>query len=101
MGTEEGLRKVADDIMDELVRELEAEVSELREQIPRWIPVSEQLPDDNVNVIAFLPGGREPGGVREMGREGESWYDGDGYTELTPTHWMPLPAPPTDVAEQT
>jgi len=62
---------------------------------PRWIPVTERLPEDRVEVLVssgmFAP-------LIEV-----AFYDGlfysawDGETEIAAvTHWMPLPEPPKE-----
>ena len=67
---------------------------------PDWIPVSERLPangqavllydpcvpdDDSIALVVF-----SEGEWRSPSEEGRPMYD------YEPTHWMPLPAPPTD-----
>jgi hypothetical protein len=67
----------------------------------KWISVGERLPQDGTSVLGWRPGdpvfecqwhdASSGGGIdREAG-----WFC---YPEPIdpPTHWMPLPAPPTD-----
>jgi hypothetical protein len=58
----------------------------------RWIPVSERMPADKEYVLTFSCS--DHNGYIEMRvqqrRDGEWDYD-----ETEPSHWMPLPAPPT------
>ncbi|HDU2404234.1 TPA: DUF551 domain-containing protein [Klebsiella pneumoniae] len=70
----------------------------IHEIIPGWIPVSERIPIPGVDVLVakefFGPGDwrRKVGHVRH---EDSGW---DIYgASWEPTHWMPLPAPPTEV----
>lgn len=68
---------------------------------PKWIPVSERLPNDNERVLACyinpLRKGRPP---RMMVGEGTSTQIVKGKVYLwcggwrSITHWMPLPDPP-------
>ena len=66
----------------------------------RWIPVSERLPDDETELLVAFED-------RSLGvafavfhhldeNEQPKWTDGNGVELKQPTHWMPLPAPPTD-----
>ena len=69
-----------------------AAVSEL---LPRWIAVSEQLPemDERVTVGHATDGWVTVGHMHLTGAL--LHWDGDDYEELhEPTHWMPLPEPP-------
>ena len=71
----------------------------LEEDIPRWIPVSERLPEAVVVVLTFGAAGEVLGYVDRAGRwhsvhcdneTGDPWICDPGAV----THWMPLPAPP-------
>jgi hypothetical protein len=62
-----------------------------------WIPVTERLPDECERVmVCNAIDGWVTIGSRELTGTYHHW-DGDDYEELcAPTHWMPLPSPPTD-----
>lgn len=74
---------------------LEAENVALREYIegldPRWIPVSERLPEENVTVLVVTKRNRKP--VVAWMRLG-LWCSRGVDFALSVTHWMPLPNPP-------
>lgn len=62
---------------------------------PRWIPVTERLPDIGSNCLISPV----------SGCVAEGQFDGDGWTQYrwsakldkdTITHWMPLPEPPKE-----
>lgn len=100
--------------VNELMAELQRRLLELQASMPRWIPVSEKLPDGVEEVMVYwVPQDCEEnagwptdanGGVTSMAfyqREPDGlrfWNTNcDGVEDpLNPTHWMPLPAPPTD-----
>ena len=60
-----------------------------------WIPVSERLPGEDVDVLAVEEDGRMLVVRLYHGRWGSSFGSG-GPTDgrAWPTHWMPLPEPP-------
>ena len=69
-----------------------------------WIPVEERLPEPNVCVLAVSPntlqGGHYPANAaywQDDGYGDPAWRESAYGAVLTvaPTHWMPLPAPPT------
>ena len=65
---------------------------------PRWIPVTEQLPEDLTRVIVFCEGGVSYGLCEHLIADDEEvveWHDFLHYP-ITPTHWMPLPEPPKE-----
>jgi hypothetical protein len=66
-----------------------------------WIPVAERLPKEGQRVLAY----EKPEHVivvaemhSRMPLVGGTWWSIDGYTPYSvfPTHWMPLPALPSD-----
>lgn len=65
-----------------------------------WIPVEERLPEfaedvEETNVLGYYP--EYPPTILIVWYTGTRWEDGDGSGDemKAPTHWMPLPAPPT------
>jgi len=79
--------------VNELMAELQRRLLELQASMPRWIPVTERLPDDGVSVIGFASPDYT-NLARYDAVEGRFWCVTGGW--FNPTHWMPLPAPPTD-----
>lgn len=77
------------------------EIEKLRAQVPRWIPVTERLPelDELVLVIASgkpkenitLDGAIELATLYSDGWCLETWPE---WTGANVTYWMPLPEPP-------
>ncbi len=69
---------------------------------PRWTPVTERLPEEEVEVLisdnSFFGGPIVAVAYWERGKC--EWRD-DMCTSATPkpTHWMPLPEPPKEVDE--
>jgi len=65
-----------------------------------WIPVSERLPDRNVNVLIYISTTTANTYIASLDEGGE-WFSNapaaDAYflgEDGAPTHWMHLPAPP-------
>lgn len=84
-----------------LERRMHAEIEDLSEQIPRWISVKERLPEENVEVfvVAVGPSGKALFYATAMWRMtpiGRMEWEDENCVIHHPTHWMPLPAPPTD-----
>ena len=59
-----------------------------------WIPVTERLPEKHTAVLVHT----DMDGTHAASFDGEEWFCDYGGAWLFPnvTHWMPLPAPPTD-----
>ena len=64
---------------------------------PKWIPVSERLPEDDSDVLAYLRIGEE-GRIYPANYAKSMWFDCIFNTPATntTTHWMPLPEPPKE-----
>ena len=70
-----------------LIPELCDALEKAEEEIPRWIPVAERLPEHHVPVIAHC----------ESGKIVIDYYGNCGWTCISygeVTHWMELPDPP-------
>ncbi len=68
------------------------------ESKPRWIPVTERLPEDLTMVIVFCEDGVSYGLCEHLIADDEEiveWHDFLHYP-ITPTHWMPIPQPPQE-----
>ena len=102
-----GITAKAADAIEELCKAQEQWIAQERNallrSIPRWIPVTERMPEDNTEVLAYygfvLDG--EMSGCRFMGVVKYFTINANPHWQhevlgLTVTHWMPLPQPPTE-----
>jgi hypothetical protein len=78
---------------------LQEEIWQLKQQVPKWISVEERLPEENTEVMMVLFGKVCIGDYLWSGsfesQSGSVWHAGDGQI----THWMPLPDAPEEDAE--
>ena len=101
-GLEKDLLAAADRIANQNthIAALQREIEKLRGQLPRWIPVTERLPEDrsDVLVVAYW---HERWGVY-MGwcaPERAEWSVHVGIgdrSDVAVVYWIPLPAPPKE-----
>lgn len=63
----------------------------------KWIPVTERLPENDSDVLAYLRIGEE-GRIYPANYASAVWWDCIFNTPATKTttHWMPLPEPPKE-----
>lgn len=95
----------AADAIEELSRAqeqwIEQERNALLKSIPRWIPVTERLPEAGADVLVMFPNNMAVAS-RDMGEwvvnSGDGWCTDVNLSddEKEPTHWMPLPTPPKE-----
>jgi hypothetical protein len=101
------LQEAADAIekMTEAYDKLSRHMDDLAALFPRWIPVSERLPEEHVFVLIRQDDDRMMVAERV---DGDWWYryfayDVDRWDEAeqgTITHWMPLPQPPEELPKE-
>lgn len=79
-----------------------AEIEKLKAQLPRWIPVTERLPEQDVPVLARFEDGLIPRQSPDI-----VLWNGRGWMHLHLhrnvcgiTHWMPLPELPKEEDEK-
>lgn len=65
----------------------------LKEQIPKWIPVTERLPEEN-DVVLITDGYNTGTAFLIDGYGWNSPFDDVNTSHIT--HWMPLPKPPKE-----
>lgn len=74
---------------DDLLRAYE---QGLEDGKPKWIPVSERLPEEKENVLCICRGNL----VRILYFSGEVWVGFGAYIKSFVTHWMPILEPPKE-----
>jgi hypothetical protein len=73
---------------------MHAEIDELEDQVQRWVPVSETRPETGQLVLAI---GVNPNTCPRVACFVDGfWFEGLDNVSNKVTHWMPIPAPPTD-----
>lgn len=77
----------------ERVKELEATISISETTEPKWISVEDKLPKEGEEVIVFYTSWKHEYQQVAIFESGE--FIDLGGCALSPTHWMPLPPPPT------
>ena len=96
---EELIKREAD--MTHNMAALSLKVLRAEEKLPRWIPVTEQLPQEWWPVLGLIQYHDE----KEPPSQQVLWYLGNGHWRETwrgdmiengVTHWMPLPQPPKE-----
>lgn len=67
-----------------------------------WITVKDRLPETNRTVLVYMPelfnNIRTAFYARYWSENDEDWHEG-WSTNMTVTHWMPLPEPPEEEDE--
>ena len=89
----------AADAIEELSVVMRAQKAVL-DKFPRWIPVTERLPQQQEKVILAI---KDETGDTAFSYTYTGWYSGYGYRFVVDddycswvTHWMPLPEPPKE-----
>ena len=77
----------------DLIEAQAAEIEKLKAQVPRWIPVEERLPEQDVPVLARFEDGRIPRQSPDIVLwNGRGWMHVHLHRNVCGiTHWMPLP----------
>jgi len=80
-------------------------IEELEKSIPRWIPVTERLPEIDEkhhcskDVLVYIDGGYMAFSSLEESIFGQTWFECERHPdveEVVVTHWMPLSEPPKE-----
>jgi hypothetical protein len=88
------------DVEDESTHVSKSELYVAVEDLPRWIPVSERLPETRTNVLAYdgnFPHSVTSFRVVSLSIHGSQWFDqhtDEEHPVNAFTHWQPLPKPP-------
>lgn len=81
--------------VDESIPKDDAEIIIAEVAKPRWIPVTERLPDAGKRVLCYCRANIYE--VMKMWTDGDWVYDMNHvYMHSFVTHWMPLPQPPKE-----
>ena len=81
---------------DLIIQDLRRENAELRARVPKWIPVTERLPEFGISVLArcFYHGKWRTLVCHTSKENAGEWYTDEVCQWVKVTHWMPLPEPP-------
>ena len=71
-------------------------IEELQAALPHWISVEERLPEQGERVLVSNGGFICESYLSQSGKWQRGGVD---MFFMTPTHWMPLPAPPKEVQD--
>lgn len=83
----------------EIIEDAELELGLLKGSLPKWIPVTERLPEEKDRYLTVSIEPWFGTTVVDIMRWSGVWmYDGR-QTEATVTHWMPLQEPPKEETE--
>ncbi len=103
--SEQEVTPEAEHFIDKYADRILGELQELKGSIkdkPCWIPVTERLPEDGSDVLAYLKyevGGRIAAANYDKGMWQDCLMGGLYRTEEgVVTHWMPIPQPPEEDA---
>lgn len=85
----------------DLIEQQAARIVELEAKVPRWVPVTERLPEIEQRVLVFdRHGNAMVRTLRRLAGEKEPSFRPDGLVpKLHITHWMPLPEAPKEGLE--
>ena len=70
--------------------------ADIESMMPRWIPVSERLPEDRQRVLAYLSqfmAGDSTDVCQATFNADVGWFETQ-FGCYTASHWMPMPEPP-------
>jgi len=85
----------------EMVKSLPLQIIPHKDEKPRWIPVTDRLPEDDCHVLAYYGFNHGNGYLGMMfmqvldyyARDPRPHFQHEGLNGMTVTHWMPLPEP--------
>ena len=88
----------ATDAIEDLITALTASNEVIAKSKPKWIPVTERLPEANDEVLVYLF--KSQPYIAWVDEEGR-WETNNFYVDhdYLPTHWMPLPESPESEGE--
>ena len=81
---------------NEKIEKLQSDLVTIRNQLPHWISVEERLPEQGERVLVSNGGFICESYLSQSGKWQRGGVD---MFFMTPTHWMPLPAPPKEVQD--